>query len=108
MQTQNWATAGCVSYFDTCPDNPAGGSGAQRFHRGFFGGKARGKTFGGVLFTLALPNLLLGKDASQKAIAKARDGLRDARNFTDVHSGSYDHQVNSIATAGGGCAARAT
>src|SRR4051794_38953760 len=99
MKMQKRATAGGVPYFDTFPGNPAGGSGAQRLHRRFLSGKTRGKALDRVLFALAIPNLLLGKDAMQKAIAKARNGLRYARNFADVHSGSDNHQANSTATA---------
>src|SRR5205085_1850748 len=69
-------------------------------HSRFFSGKARGKPFDRVLLALAIPNLLLGKDAMQKTIAEARNGLRDARNVADVHSGSDNHFAAAATKAG--------
>src|SRR5947209_252811 len=107
MQTQNRTTPVCVSYLDASPCHTARGPGAERLHRGFLSCEACGKALDRILLALAITNLVMGKHAPKKAITKARNRLRDARNFTYVHSGANDHAVISTQRPGG-CATRAT
>src|SRR5450432_846141 len=64
---------------------------AQRLHRSFLGGEARGVTLEAVSLGIAVANLSRREDALQKAVPKALNGLPDARNFSDVDARAYDH-----------------
>ena len=79
-------------HFDIAPADAATPSRAQRLHRGFFGGEARGIAFTAAGSSFAITDFAFGEDAKKKAVAKAFDALADARNLGDVNSGADDHR----------------
>src|SRR5215467_2920427 len=75
VENDSWPSSGFAVDFDVAPTDAVVPAGAKRFHRRFFGRKARGIAFIAVRLGVAVAHLLFRKDSSQKAISKAGDGL---------------------------------
>ena len=59
-------------------------------------GEARGITLHPIRLGIAIANLSRGKDALQKTLPEALDGLADAGNFGDVDARAYDHGQDAL------------
>ena len=71
--------------------------GAERLHRRFLGGKARGETGNGIALTGTIGNLGGGEHALKEAIAVAREDVPDPRNVGRVEAEADDAHDRSQA-----------
>lgn len=78
-------------YFDVPPTDAVIPPCAQRLHPRLLGSKAGGKALDAVGFGFTVPNLTLGKDALQKALAEAFNRCRHPRNFDYIDTCPHDH-----------------
>ena len=76
--------------FDAPPEDPAGVAGAERFHRGFLGGKPGGKRRGRVALASAVRHLPVGEHPVDEAVAVALDRARDPGNLRGVEARTDD------------------
>lgn len=87
------------------PGNAVLNARAEGFGASLFRGEARGEALCECGFGAAIGDLLVGKDALQKAVAVAFDGVRDARYFDEVDSRAHQHEATvaqeKSLTAGG-------
>src|SRR5579862_2039570 len=91
VENQGGPAAGLARYFAVPPAHAMIPSGAQRLHRGFFGGVAGGITFYAIGLRLAIANLAGRVDPLQEPVAEALDGLANAGNFRDVDARANYH-----------------
>ena len=80
-------------YFEIDPSNAAAPPGAQRFHRGFLGGKTPGVALEFVLKALAIFDFVGRKNASQKGLAVAFNSRFDPRDFGDIHTQTNNQEI---------------
>ena len=73
------------------PGDASAYAGSQCLCACFFGGEPCGKTFRTAAFAAAIGDLVIGKNAVQKAVAVAFDGLRNALNLDQIHARSDQH-----------------
>jgi purine-nucleoside/S-methyl-5'-thioadenosine phosphorylase / adenosine deaminase len=86
MQFYGGAPAALAHNLDIDPADASAPSGAECFHRGFFGGKAAGEALVFIFKTLAVLALGGRVEAAEKSFAVALDGDFDAADFGDVNS----------------------
>src|SRR5580704_7463851 len=85
-ELDRWAAALFAHYFDVNPADTAAPAGAERFHGGFFRGKAACVTLVFVFKALAVFLFLGGVQAAQEGFAVALDGGFDAGNLCDINT----------------------
>src|SRR5271157_317019 len=80
-------------YFYVLPGDAAIPTGANGFHGGFFGDEASGIPLCFVGLGLAVADFGGREDPLKEAPPKALDGVRDARDFCDIDTGTDDHRT---------------
>src|ERR1017187_407977 len=91
-EPQSRFPAGFARHFDVSPPDAAAPTGAERFHRRFFGGKSRRVTFEPVLVAFAVGNFAGREQRSENRSAMARDRSFNPVDFGDVQAQSDDHR----------------
>src|SRR5215471_7551268 len=90
-EAQAGTPTGLANDLHVLPGHSVAKSGTDCLHRRLFGGKASGQAFGSVGLGGSVADLFLGKDSTQKAIAKTLHGGLDPCHFGDVNSSAYNH-----------------
>ncbi len=70
-------------------------AGAERLHRRFLRGEARGKRRGKVAFAAAVGDFSLGEYTANEAVTVAADRRLDAIDLRSIESGSYNGHVSA-------------
>src|SRR6185437_3772936 len=84
-------STGFADDFDLQPAHAMADTGSQGFRSRFLGGKAGGKTLGGIALAQAVCLLCRGVDTIEEALAKAFHRLLNARNLNQVNAAADDH-----------------
>ncbi len=86
--------AGAAAHLDFAPANALRNAGAKCFGGGLFGTEARREAFcRAAALAVAVFHLCRSEDSMEEAIAKARDGVADPRNFHQVGAGAENHAM---------------
>jgi hypothetical protein len=92
LELDGGASPGQANDFDVMPGDAVAPTGADCFHCGFFCGEAGGIALVSIGLGIAITALAFGEDAVQEAVPESLDGFGDAGDFSDIDSGSYDHE----------------
>src|SRR5438128_12528704 len=91
--------AAVPDHLDVAPQNALRVAGAERFHGGFLGGKARGEMGRRHPAPRAVGNLAVGEDPAHKPVAVAFDDVGDPSDIRRVESDSDDGHYLYVAGA---------
>lgn len=87
---------GGANNFDIAPEDAVRMTGAQRFHRRFFGRKSSCKVRRRIPAAHGVGDLAVGEDAMQEPVAISVDGCLNTIDFRRVHSDTDNiHSLNS-------------